>query len=225
MAESAPRRVTLTFDNGPSPEATPAVLDVLATRGIRAWFCVVGRRVAADGGAELVGRALADGHRVVNHSMNHLTPLGEDPTSSYAEAEIVGAARLLDELAPMWTAHGRWFRPFGRGGRLGPHVLSSAALALFEAHRYSVLLWNSVPRDWIDVDTWPSVARSHVAAQPHTVLVLHDLPTGAMAHLPAFLDDLQSEGIDITLDPPDSCVIVSDGVPTRDLAPLTTESD
>lgn len=219
-------RVTLTFDNGPSPETTPFVLEALAERDLRAWFCVVGRMVAADGGAELVQRSLAEGHRVVNHSFTHRTPLGEDPTEAHAEAEIRMAGNLLDAEVDGWDAEGRWFRPFGRGGRLGPHVFSRPSLDVLRADRYSVLLWNSVPGDWIDIDGWPEAARSQIAGHEgsghgHTVVVLHDLPTGAMVRLPAFLDGLLADGFELTLDPPDVCVPIRQGVARHDLAGLT----
>ena len=60
--------LTLTFDNGPDPETTPQVLDVLARRGIRATFFVVGERLAAPGGHALAAAAQAAGHWIGNHT-------------------------------------------------------------------------------------------------------------------------------------------------------------
>lgn len=217
-------RVTLTFDNGPS-ETTAFVLDVLAARGLHAWFCVVGRMLAAPGGADLVRRTLHEGHRVINHSMTHRTPLGEEPTKAHASTEIVEAGVQLSRLAPGWDADERWFRPFGRGGRLGQHVFSPSALERFASEGYSVMTWNSVPRDWVDHDGWPETARRHIVENANagcgTVLVLHDLPTGAMAHLEAFLDGLLADGVEFTVEPDPSCVPVRNGSPTADLSPLT----
>lgn len=58
-------RVTLTFDNGPSAEVTPFVLDQLASRDLSAWFCVVGRQLGLDGGKETIPRIT--GHPSVNY--------------------------------------------------------------------------------------------------------------------------------------------------------------
>ena len=57
-------RLTLTFDNGPSTEVTPFVLDELAARDLAAYFFVVGSQLRRDGATELAGAAAAAGHRV-----------------------------------------------------------------------------------------------------------------------------------------------------------------
>lgn len=68
-ARGAGRRVALTFDDGPDPQRTPAVLDLLARQGVRATFFVVGARAEAH--PELVRRMVAEGHVVGNHSYTH----------------------------------------------------------------------------------------------------------------------------------------------------------
>ena len=70
-----PVEVTLTFDNGPDPEATPHVLDVLAARDLKATFFVVGERLAAA--RHLAERAHAEGHWIGNHTWTHRAPFGE----------------------------------------------------------------------------------------------------------------------------------------------------
>ena len=61
--------VALTFDDGPHPEVTPAVLDRLDRRGARATFFCVGRKVAAH--PDLVAEVHRRGHRVENHTLSH----------------------------------------------------------------------------------------------------------------------------------------------------------
>lgn len=68
-ARRAGRRVALTFDDGPDPQRTPAVLDLLARQGVRATFFVVGARAEAH--PELVRRMATEGHVVGNHSYTH----------------------------------------------------------------------------------------------------------------------------------------------------------
>jgi len=63
------RRVALTFDDGPDPEATPALLDLLKTKGVPATFFCVGERAAAH--PDLVRRIAREGHTVGNHSSRH----------------------------------------------------------------------------------------------------------------------------------------------------------
>jgi len=61
--------VALTFDDGPSPQWTPQVLDILRARGVKATFFVLGSNVAAH--PEIARRIVAEGHLIANHSYGH----------------------------------------------------------------------------------------------------------------------------------------------------------
>jgi peptidoglycan/xylan/chitin deacetylase (PgdA/CDA1 family) len=215
------KRVTLTFDNGPSPETTPGVLDELQKRNLRARFCVVGAQLKEPAGAALARRALDEGHLIVNHSLTHTVPLGDDDRYENAAREIGEMHDLMCEKLGDWGD--KWFRPFGRGGKLGPHIFSAAALDQLAAREYSVLLWNSVPEDWINPEGWPETALEHMRARDHTVVVLHDVPTGAMAQLPRFLDQLEDEGAETTQDLPADVVPFRHGEAQHDLTNLTKQ--
>jgi peptidoglycan/xylan/chitin deacetylase (PgdA/CDA1 family) len=78
-------RVALTYDDGPDPEVTGALLDLLRERGCPATFFVVGRNVRAH--PELVRRAVAEGHLVGNHSEHH-APLTNFYGPARTRAEI-----------------------------------------------------------------------------------------------------------------------------------------
>ncbi len=56
------------------------------------------------------------------------------------------------------------------------------------------VLWNAVPRDWEDPRGWAEVALAQCLAQPWTLLVLHDLPTGAMGRLDIFIERVLDHG-------------------------------
>ena len=204
------RKITLTFDNGPCPETTPCVLEILRERGLDAYFCLVGRQLRK--GTEQVDIAVetrARGHTLVNHSYSHGVALGDDPSAAHAQREVCEAHEVLNATLGDWGAP--WFRPFGRGGELGAHLLSAAAVSFLRERAYSVLLWNSVPRDWEDPHGWVETALGHVASQEHTVVVLHDLATGAMAELPRFLDTLDERGCQFTTELPGDCVPLRHG--------------
>ncbi len=62
------RRVTLSFDNGPSAEVTPGVLDCLAARGVAATFFVSAKDILNEPQRALVRRAKDAGHRIGNHT-------------------------------------------------------------------------------------------------------------------------------------------------------------
>ena len=68
-ASAARREVALTIDDGPDPEVTPRVLDILAAAGVRATFFCVGERVAAHPG--LAREIVARGHAIENHTARH----------------------------------------------------------------------------------------------------------------------------------------------------------
>ena len=98
--------LALTFDDGPDPRGTPAVLGALARAGVRATFFVLGERVAAHPG--LLGDVLAAGHAVEVHGFGHL----RHPECSRAEIEAD-----LDAALGALAAHGvvpAWWRvPWG----------------------------------------------------------------------------------------------------------------
>ena len=96
------KRVTLTFDNGPSADVTPFVLDQLAERGLPAWFCVVGSQLKRAGGSELALRALDEGHLLANHSLTHGVPLGDDPTEEHAAREVAEMHDLMEQTLGDW---------------------------------------------------------------------------------------------------------------------------
>ena len=202
--------LTLTFDNGPTPETTPMVLNELASRNLSAYFCVVGKQLLkSDEHVAIAQETMTRGHKLVNHSFTHGVALGEDVSESHARHEIDDMHELMNEKLGDWGD--RWFRPFGNGGAIGQHLFSGAAIEKLEARWYSVLTWNSVPRDWEDVDGWLARSLADLTQQKHTVLVLHDLPTGAMVHLGEFLDRVLSEGHTVTQDLPGSCVPMKHG--------------
>jgi peptidoglycan/xylan/chitin deacetylase (PgdA/CDA1 family) len=210
-------RVTLSFDNGPEPEVTPGVLDVLRARGLSATFFVLGHKLA--GHRALAERAHAEGHWIGNHSWSHSGPLGRAPDDpSIAEAEIGRTQKLIGDL----SHPDRLFRPQGGGGSLGPHLLSEAALNHLVHGRYTCVLWNAVPGDFRDPDGWVDRALALCRGPDPVALVLHDLPNGAMRHLDRFLGRLADQGAVFTQDFPESCIPLRRGEAQGPIADYVT---
>lgn len=199
--------LTLSFDNGPTPGVTEEVLDILAAYGIRTTFFVVGERVATPEGQALAARAHAEGHWIGNHTWTHSVPLGLRPEPDVAEQEIGRTEQAIGTLAHP----DRLFRPFGGGGRLGPHLLTARVVDYLCAGGFTCVLWNAIPRDWAEPDAWVERALAQCRAQPWTLLVLHDLPTGAMRHLPRFLGAAGGAGARFRQDFPPDCVPIRRG--------------
>jgi peptidoglycan-N-acetylglucosamine deacetylase len=217
----SPRTVTLTFDNGPTPGVTDRVLDVLADRGVKASFFVIGTALRQPEGRKLARRAMAEGHRVGHHTMTHSVLLGDadDPVAA-VQSEITDLAPEMEEFdTPV-----KLYRPYAAGGVLDHHVFSRAALKYLEANGYTCVLWNCVPHDWDDQVGWVDRALADIMRQAWTVLVLHDIDTGAMAQLPRFLDELSARDVAIVPDFSPTCLPIRAGAAVQPLTHLTKET-
>ena len=210
--------LTLTFDNGPEPDVTPAVLDILRRRNLRATFFVIGNKLVEPQRKTLSQRAHAEGHWIGNHSYTHSIPFGMRSESDVSENEIRRTEMEIGTLA----CSPKLFRPFGGGGNLDRRLLNSEVVEYLTREHYTCVLWNSIPRDWDDPDGWVETALSQCQAQPWTLMVLHDLPTGAMRHLELFLDKVGEAGGRIRQDFPPECVPIRDGIAVQPLEPFVT---
>jgi peptidoglycan/xylan/chitin deacetylase (PgdA/CDA1 family) len=211
--------VTLTFDNGPDPETTPQVLSVLARRGIKATFFVIGSKLADREAFAIAERAHAEGHWIGNHTFTHSIPFGIELDPAAPDAEIGTTQRALKGLAHPASL----FRPYG-GGSLGKTLLSRPALNYLLSGHYSCILWNSLPRDWAEPEQWVEAALDQCTRQHWTLMVLHDLPTGAMKHLDRFLDGAEAIGARFRQNFPSNCVPIAGGVIRRPIDDYLTET-
>lgn len=210
--------VTLSFDNGPDPEITPLVLDILGRRGLRSTFFVLGDKLRDPARRALCERAHAEGHWIGNHTFNHLVPLGVSPDPRIADREIEQTQDLIGELAHP----DRLFRPMGGGGALGAHLLNRLALEHLVSGCFSCVLWNVVPRDWERPDGWVEPALAECAATAWPLVVLHDIKTGAMAHLDRFLGALADRGDRVVQEFPPDCVPLRRGTAVSDMQPFVS---
>lgn len=205
--------ITLTFDNGPDPEVTPQVLDTLHRHDVKATFFVVGDKMRDRRG--LAERAHAEGHWIGNHTFNHQVPLGLTTEPGMAVSEIDRTQRLIGDLA-----HARrFFRPFGGGGMLDSRLLNPEAVRYLCENGFTCVLWNVIPEDWARPSGWVERALTLAFVQPHALVVLHDLATGAMQHLDRFIATAKNRGARFEQDFPANCVAIERG---RVVTPLDT---
>jgi peptidoglycan/xylan/chitin deacetylase (PgdA/CDA1 family) len=209
-------KVTLTFDNGPEAQVTPGVLDLLARYHIRATFFVMGRKAVTKEGRELIGRAIDEGHWIGNHTYTHAAALGRlDRATALREFEQA-------EQALAWIEQPRrLFRPPG-SGELGRHLLQPAIVDRLVAGLYTCVLWNSVPGDYRDPDGWLERAMVDCRSRSWTLMALHDIPNGAMAHLDEFLAGLKGGGFELTQEFPPDCLPIVEGKVILPLEPYET---
>lgn len=156
-------RVALTFDDGPSPEWTPKVLDMLREQGVKATFCLIG--AYAEAYPELVADIAREGHTLCNHSWFHEFDLGR-----WSEAEI-GANLQRTNDAIVKAAPGAEVRYFRHaGGQWTDRAIAVAADLGMES-----LHWTVDPSDWDDRVTEAQI-RDHVIdrSAPGAIVLLHD---------------------------------------------------
>jgi peptidoglycan/xylan/chitin deacetylase (PgdA/CDA1 family) len=134
IAPPRPGELALTFDDGPNPVWTPRLLDLLARRGVRASFFLVGSRAQAE--PALVRQIVASGHLIGNHSWSHLN-LALAP-SSRIEEELSSTNQILAQIsgAPIC-----YFRP-PFGARRPQTLRIARRLGLIP------VLWNAMTSDW-----------------------------------------------------------------------------
>ncbi|MGE5233634.1 MAG: polysaccharide deacetylase family protein [Acidobacteriota bacterium] len=149
--------VALTFDDGPDPETTPRVLEVLERHGARGTFFVVGKRVRRH--PEIVERTATAGHALANHSWDH--PSFRRVSGPMRRAQIRWCA---DELG---TRAIRLFRP-----PFGEQSLASRLDVLRSGHR--VVCWDVVAEDWRDDPAERLVARVVRRMRRGSIVVFHD---------------------------------------------------
>lgn len=174
--------VYLTFDDGPIPESTPYILKVLDDFSIKATFFVVGDNVKKY--PELYRDILAHGHRVGNHTFNHIGS-ARHGIRTY-EANVAQCDELIhsDLFRP---PHG-WMR-IGQYNRLMRH--------------YRVVMWDLVTRDYSRLLSAYDVVRNvHRYTRNGSIITFHDSLKSIdklYFALPASLRYLKSEGYEFRL--------------------------
>jgi len=198
--------LTLSFDNGPTAEVTPYVLDVLARRSVKSTFFVIGEKLVRPGGRALGERAHAEGHWIGNHTWSHSLPFGlMKPDAANAEFD------RTQEAIGMLMHPRHFFRPYGQGGNLDRRLLSRPVLDHLAQARATIVLWSALPRDWHDTEGWVDRALTQVEASRWSLMVLHDIGGGAMRHLDRFLGLVADRGGRIRQEFPADCLPMVDG--------------
>lgn len=196
------KKITLSFDNGPDPEVTPVVLDILKEKGVKTTFFVLGDKLRDPERMALVRRAHDEGHWIGNHTFNHLTPLGKGRHEAASPFEIGRTQELIGELSHEM----KFFRPFGGGGFINTDLLDRRAVEFLQDGKFTCVLWNVVPRDWEIPEAWVDIALEMCRKEETPLVVLHDITTGAMVHLAEFIDRAREENMEFVQDFPDECV-------------------
>jgi peptidoglycan/xylan/chitin deacetylase (PgdA/CDA1 family) len=153
--ETAAKELFLTFDDGPVPEVTPWVLDLLNEFNAHATFFCVGENVSRN--PEIFERIKREGHAVGNHTYSHISGWKHDP-EAYLE-NVSSCARLVESDL---------FRPpYGRICRKQARELRD--------HNFRIVMWDVLSGDFDrDLDAGQCYQNVVDNARPGSIIVFHD---------------------------------------------------
>ncbi|MGR7997327.1 polysaccharide deacetylase family protein [Xanthobacter sp. ZOL 2024] len=173
--------IAITFDDGPNPETTPKLMKILAARGVKATFFVVGTRASEN--PELLRQMAAAGHEIGNHSWNH----PQLPKVSEAEADrqiqmTSDAIRAATGAAPVYLRP-----PYGAMSQgLRRHIENKFGLAM--------VYWSADSLDWKNRDAQAIYDKVMAQTRPGGIILMHDIHATTVAAVPRVLDALQAKG-------------------------------
>lgn len=178
--------VTFTFDDGPNPDTTPAVLDALKQYDIPATFFVVTKRLAGkhgDKARELLAREMADGHLVASHSVSH---------AHLGRADAKKLAREIDRSFEILAAEAK--RPIGMF-RAPFGSLGGAGRARLRRLGVTEVFWSIDTLDWQakHIDKLRKKVMAMIVKQQGGVVLMHDVKPITAAVIAGVLDDLEAE--------------------------------
>ena len=175
--------IALTFDDGPHPELTPKLLDILKTHQVKATFFVVGNRVVKY--PEIVARAAREGHEIANHSWSHprLSELSDQDVRQELQKDE-------DAICSVIGIRPKLLRP--PGGAL----LARQERWIHDEFGYNTILWDVHGFDWIRPAPAPAMICQRIVEETHpgAVIVCHDTLPGTIEATPSILEQLAAKG-------------------------------
>ena len=182
--KTSKKEVFLTFDDGPTPEITPWVLDQLKKHKAKATFFCIGKNIAAH--PEITKRILKEGHRIGNHTYNHVNGWNTKKDTYLKEVE---KTQLLLKNHDIST---KLFRP--PYGKISPKQLRTLL-----KKEYKIILWNVLSVDY-DSKTSPEKCTQNVLKNSSNgaIIVYHDsikANRNLKKSLPEILQHFSEKGI------------------------------
>lgn len=182
----APGEVVLTFDDGPRPGKTPAILDTLDAFGVKATFLMLGN--AAEAHPELAREVALRGHTIGSHTYDHA-----DLTKLSRQAALAEIVRGEEAVAKALDGAGRGLSPFFRF----PYLSQTPFLRTNLVQGSMVVLDVDIDsKDYFDSTPEQVVQRTLAAleARGSGVILFHDIHERTVGLLPDFLTALEAKG-------------------------------
>jgi peptidoglycan-N-acetylglucosamine deacetylase len=173
--------IAMTFDDGPSAENTPRLLEMLKQRNIKATFFLIGQNVVSN--PDLVRRILAEGHEIGNHSWTHpqLSKLSDDRVT----AEITQTQDAIKDASGFTPT---LLRP--------PYGAITPRQREWIENRFglNIILWSVDPFDWKRPGASVITQRILSQTRPGAIILSHDIHKQTVDAMPATLDALIAKG-------------------------------
>lgn len=183
MSHTEEKVVALTFDDGPDPVDTPAVLDILKEKNVTATFFVLGQ--AAHDYPDLLKRMVQEGHEIGNHSFTH----------DYQQRRLAEEIRQTDrDVFAATDLHTYFYRPPGG-------FISDWQLEIIKKTDHVVALWSVDSKDWRNPGVNQILDNVLNNVFPGAIILLHDggyQRTQTVKALEPLINALQERGYRFT---------------------------
>lgn len=173
--------IALTFDDGPHPQNTPRLLDILKQRNVKATFYVVGTNVKRY--PEIMRRIVAEGHEIGNHTVNHPNLSKMSDAGVRQELSATHDAVLAATGVPPRTLR----PPYGA-------ITAAQKSWIRRDFGYPSILWSVDPEDWKKPGSATVTSRLVSGASPGGILLVHDIHAPTVDAIPATIDQLLARG-------------------------------
>lgn len=187
--------VVLSFDDGPDPEWTPRILDILKAEGVKAAFFVVGKHAAEN--PALIRRIVAEGHELGNHSYWH--PDLSKATEQRMVFELNANQRIIEGIAGVSTL---LFRPPYHADTYPQSLAEFMTLAKAQELGYLTVAESIDSEDWNQPTPENVFERVKAHRAEGNIILLHDGGgdrSATVAALPRIIRYLQNRGDQIVL--------------------------
>ncbi len=179
-----PKKIALTFDDGPNIACTGRLLDGLKKRNVRATFFVIGKNVKEN--PKLTKRIYEEGHMIGNHTYSHIDM--SKVSEGKAGKELKKTSRMVHAITGEYP---QYMRP--------PYGVCSQSLE--ESLDMILVRWTIDPLDWKTENTDDIVKKVVTKAEENDIILLHDCYNSSVDAALKIIDILQKKGYEfVTVD-------------------------
>lgn len=174
--------IALTFDDGPWPQSTPAVLDILKKNNIKATFFIVGQMLKEH--PDMGKRIVTDGHVIANHTWHHWYHYMNPQAAAF---EIDNTSNLIYQVTGVRTS---LFRPPGGIKTNGPYAYA-------KNQKYATIMWSSDSSDYARPSVPKLINNVMREARPGGIVLMHDgggNRSNTVAALPQIINNFRKQG-------------------------------